>query len=87
MAPSDTLPPMKRRDSLVGRGVRLFLFAAIMLATAIYAAIAMHPVGAALVLGVFVPLRPERAARSWDALRVLFGVTWLALLALHVWSR
>lgn len=58
-----------------------------MLAAAGYAAWTVHPLGAALALGVFVPLRPERAARSWDALRVLFGLTWLALLVAQARAR
>ncbi len=60
---------------------------ALTLGAAVYAGVAIHPAGAALALGVLVPLRPERAARSWDALRVLFGATWLALLALHMRAR
>ena len=59
----------------------------LLLGAALYAAVMLHPVGAALALGVFVPMRPERASQSWDALRVLFGATWLALLALHVAHR
>ena len=43
-----------------------------MLAAAAYAALAIHPAGAALALGVFVRLRPEQAAKSWDALRGAF---------------
>ncbi len=85
--PSDRAAGVRTTAVVWGARTTSRVAKSIMLATAIYAAIAMHPVGAALVLGVFVPLRPERAARSWDALRVLFGVTWLALLALHVWSR
>jgi 4-hydroxybenzoate polyprenyltransferase len=59
----------------------------LLLGAAAYAAVMIHPVGLALALGVFVPLTPERAAKSWDALRVLFGTTWLALLALYAWRR
>lgn len=56
-----------------------------MLAAATYAAVVLHPAGALLALGVFVRIDPSRAARSWDALRVLFGCTWLLLLLLsHV---
>jgi len=54
-----------------------------MLAAAAYAAVMIHPAGAVLAVGVLVALRPERASRSWDALRVLFGATWLALLWLR----
>jgi len=53
-----------------------------MLAAAAYAAAMIHPAGLALALGVFVKLKPEQAAKSWDALRGLFGLTWLVLLVL-----
>jgi 4-hydroxybenzoate polyprenyltransferase len=40
--------------------------------------------GGVFLLALFVPLKAERAARSWDAFRVVFGVGWLVLLFAHV---
>jgi 4-hydroxybenzoate polyprenyltransferase len=37
-------------------------------------------VGPALLLGVFVPVAPDRAERSWDILRAIFGIAWIAVL-------
>jgi len=55
----------------------------LVVAAAAYAVAFLHRwVGLALLLGVFVPLSPARIDRSWDVLRALFGLTWLALLFL-----
>ena len=43
-------------------------------AAAAYAAIAVHPIGALLAAGVFARLDPGHANRSWDQLRMLFGL-------------
>lgn len=83
--PSDRAAGVRTTAVVWGARATSRLAKVLILASAIYAATMIHPAGMALALGVFVPLRPDRAARSWDALRVLFGLTWLALLALHAW--
>lgn len=60
---------------------------ALTVGAAVYAGAVIHPAGAVLALGALVPLRAGEVDRSWDKLRVLFGVTWLALLALHRLAR
>ncbi len=53
-----------------------------MLASAVYATLVLDRyVGPVLLLGLLPPLRTETAPRSWDLLRALFGLVWLALLA------
>jgi 4-hydroxybenzoate polyprenyltransferase len=81
--PSDRLAGVQTTAVVWGVKTTSRLAKLLLLGAAAYAAWRVHPVGAALALGVLVPLRPERASRSWDILRVLFGVTWLALL----WCR
>ena len=83
--PSDRAAGVRTTAVVWGARATSRLAKVLILASAIYAATMIHPAGMVLALGVFVPLRPDRAARSWDALRVLFGLTWLALLALHAW--
>jgi 4-hydroxybenzoate polyprenyltransferase len=56
---------------------------ALVLLAASYAAALLHPAGAVIALGALVPLGEDEVDRSWDKLRVLFGLTWLALLAAH----
>jgi len=45
------------------------------------AAAAPFPVAAALLVAAVLPLTPERADRTWDLCRLLFGAVWAALLA------
>jgi len=42
---------------------------------------AQFPVAAALLIAAVLPLTPERADRTWDLCRLLFGAVWAALLA------
>lgn len=50
--------------------------------SAVYATVFVHRyLGPVLVLAVFPRLDTEHASRSWDRLRVLFGGTWLAVMA------
>ena len=43
--------------------------------------------GILLALGLFVPLRSDRASRSWDSFRVIFGSAWLVALGRFAYSR
>jgi 4-hydroxybenzoate polyprenyltransferase len=48
---------------------------------AAYSAAFLHRwFGLALLLGVLVPLSAPHVSRSWDLLRIVFGLTWLAIL-------
>lgn len=48
----------------------------------LYTALFLHRfLGVLLLLGVFPSLTSATAERSWDRLRALFGLTWLAILA------
>lgn len=80
--PSDRAAGVRTTAVVFGHEAAARAARGLMVLAAGYAAVAIHPAGAVLALGVLVPLDPARAVRSWDALRVLFGVTWLALLAL-----
>lgn len=82
--PSDRPSGVRTTAVVLGPRATAFIARALMVAAALYASLFLHRfVGPVLALGVFVPLRVERVERSWDALRVLFGVTWLVLLALY----
>ena len=49
---------------------------------ALYATLVIHWVlGPLLFLALSPRLDPEHASRTWDRLRVLFGGTWLAMMA------
>jgi 4-hydroxybenzoate polyprenyltransferase len=54
---------------------------------AIYATVAVHRyLGPLLFLAVVPRLDTEHASRTWDRLRLLFGATWLAIMAHLYWS-
>ncbi len=82
--PSDRLAGVRTTAVVAGPKATTILAKVLMAASAAYAALFLHRyVGLALLLGILVPLGVERASRSWDALRVLFGLVWLSLLALY----
>ncbi|MEZ4393098.1 MAG: UbiA family prenyltransferase [Polyangiales bacterium] len=80
---SDRAADVRTTAVVLGARQTRLLARALTLAAAGYASLALHPVGAVLALGALVPLTPGEVDRSWDKLRALFGVTWLALLALR----
>lgn len=84
--PSDRAAGVRTTAVVLGPRATAVIARALIVAAALYAALLLHPVGAALALGALVPFDPERANASWDRLRALFGLTWLALLALLRWG-
>lgn len=70
---------------LLGSRGAAWLFRAIVAGTAAYGLLVVGaPVSLVLLVAVALPLTPERADRTWDLCRILFGLTWVAILAL-VW--
>jgi 4-hydroxybenzoate polyprenyltransferase len=83
--PSDRAAGVRTTAVVLGPRATAGIARALLVVAAVYAALLLHPIGAALALGALVPFDPERANASWDRLRALFGLTWLALLALLRW--
>lgn len=81
--PTDRAAGVRTTAVVLGVQKTALVARALMVASAVYAAWFVNPVGALFLAGVFVPLDPARATRSWDRLRVIFGLTWLAMLAVH----
>lgn len=79
--PTDKTAGVRTTAVVLGLAPTAAIARATMLLSALYATVVVSPLGMLFALGVFVPLDQENAARSWDRLRVLFGFTWLALLA------
>lgn len=84
--PSDRAAHVRTTAVVLGPRATAVIARGLIVASALYAAALLHPIGAALALGAFVAFDPERANASWDRLRALFGLTWLALLALLRWA-
>ncbi len=80
--PSDRAAHVRTTAVVCGPRATAVIARGLLVVAAVYAALLLHPIGAVLVLGAFVPFDPARANASWDRLRALFGLTWLALLAL-----
>jgi len=79
--PSDRQAGLRTTGTVLGVKGATWLFRMLALGTGAYAVGGLGSVaGYALVLGVVLPLDPERASRSWDLARGLFGAVWLALL-------
>jgi 4-hydroxybenzoate polyprenyltransferase len=80
--PSDRAAGLRTTAVALGVPATAWIARATIVAAAAYACLFLHRwIGLALLLGAFVPLDPPRAARSWDVLRAVFGLAWLALLA------
>lgn len=84
--PSDRAANVRTTAVALGPGATAVIARGLIVASAVYAAVLLHPIGAVLALGALVPFDPARANASWDRLRALFGLTWLALLALLRWA-
>jgi 4-hydroxybenzoate polyprenyltransferase len=81
--PADRAAGIVTTGVLVGARGAAWVFRALVLAAAAYGGLVLHtPIPAVLLLTALLPLTPERADRTWDLCRVLFGVVWVALLAL-----
>lgn len=78
---TDRLAGVRTTAVVLGSAAASWLGRLLILLAAAYAATFLHRwVGLALLLGVLVPLTPARARSSWDLLRALFGLGWLAIL-------
>lgn len=85
--PSDKPSGVRTTAVVFGPRATAWVARLLMVASAAYASLFLHRfVGPVLLLGVLVPLKVERATRSWDALRLLFGLSWLVLLGLYYFS-
>jgi 4-hydroxybenzoate polyprenyltransferase len=82
--PSDRAAGVRTTAVLVGERGTVLIARILILAAAGYAVLLLHKlIGLALLLAVFVPLSAANAMRSWDVLRGIFGISWLALLAAY----
>jgi len=79
--PSDRAAGLRTTAVVFGPAASAWIARGLVVLSAAYAALLLHRwIGLALLLGAAVPLDPDRAPRSWDLLRAVFGLTWLALL-------
>lgn len=84
---SDREAGIRTTAVVMGPAAAAWLARLLMVASAAYGAALLHRwLGLALLLGCFVPLSPERASSSWDLLRLLFGLVWLAILVMFYLS-
>ncbi len=82
---SDRAAGVRTTAAVLGAARAALLARALIVGSAAYAALLLHRyVGLVLLGALAVPLAPARIERSWDTLRVLFGITWLVLLAAYV---
>jgi 4-hydroxybenzoate polyprenyltransferase len=80
---SDREAGVRTTAVVLGVAATSWIARVLIVSAAAYACLLLHRfAGALLLLALPTPLGPSRITRSWDVLRVVFGVTWLALLAL-----
>jgi 4-hydroxybenzoate polyprenyltransferase len=80
--PTDRAAGVRTTAVAIGVGATAWITRAMIVASAAYATLLLHRwLGLALLLGLSTTFTTEAAERSWDRLRVLFGLTWLAILA------
>ena len=79
--PEDRAQGVRTTAVLLGATRAAWIFRLIMVCAAIYGVLLLKSwIPAGLVLTLALPLSPERAARSWDLVRLVGGVVWLGLL-------
>jgi 4-hydroxybenzoate polyprenyltransferase len=79
--PADRAAGLRTTGTVLGTTGSRWLFRLLALGTGAYAVVLLHSWAAlALVLALLLPLSPERASRTWDLARALFGLVWIALL-------
>jgi 4-hydroxybenzoate polyprenyltransferase len=82
---SDRAAGVRTTAVALGPTATAWVARALVLAAAAYASLLLHRfAGAWLLLALFIPLGAARAARSWDAFRVVFGIGWLLLLGAYL---
>jgi 4-hydroxybenzoate polyprenyltransferase len=82
--PGDRVTNIVTTAILLGARGAAWLFRALVVASAVYGGLLLFgrvPVAAALLVAAVLPLTPERADRTWDLCRLLFGAVWASLLA------
>lgn len=87
-APGDAEAGVTTTAVLLGARGAAWLFRGIVVLGAAYGLwVIGTPLTLALLPAAVFPLSPERASRTWDWCRILFGLTWLGLLVQTYLSR
>ncbi len=80
-APSDGRSGLRTSAVVLGIGPTVWIGRVLICAAVVYTFLMLQPIVAVgFLLALLVPLEERNAARSWDQLRVIFGLVWLALL-------
>ncbi len=80
--PTDRAAGVRTTAVAFGVGATALVTRLMIVVSAAYATLLLHRFfGVVLLLGLLTPYTTAAAERSWDRLRVLFGLTWLAILA------
>jgi 4-hydroxybenzoate polyprenyltransferase len=78
---SDRRAGLRTSAVVLGIGPTVWMGRMLMCAAAVFTFLMLNTIVAVgLLPALFVPLDERNAARSWDRLRVIFGLVWLALL-------
>lgn len=81
---SDQAAGVRTAAVVLGPTATAWIARALVVGAAAYASLFLSRwLGAVFLLGVFVPLVPGKADKSWDAFRAVFGLGWLALLGAY----
>lgn len=86
-APGDAQAGVTTTAVLLGARGAAWIFRGLVLATTVYVVLVVKSwLGLGLLLGLAFPLTPERASRTWDLARLVFGGVWGGLLV-HTFLR
>jgi len=81
---SDRRAGLRTTAVVLGIGPTVWIGRGLIFVAAAYTFLALNPIVAvALLLASLVPLDESNAVRSWDRLRIIFGLAWLTLLICH----
>ncbi len=83
-APSDRASGLRTTAVVLGPAAAAWMARILIMGAAAYAALLLHGyLGLLLLAAVPAPLDERRATRTWDLFRVVFGLTWIAILVAY----
>src|ERR1041385_156938 len=87
-ADEDAMEGVRTTGVVLGKKRTLLLARVLMIVSTAYAALVLHPIAAAVsALALVVPFSPDKVARYWTQVKLVYGIAWLVICALIFLQR
>lgn len=82
-ADEDVLEGVRTTGVVLGKARTLLLARVLMIVSTAYAALVLHPLAAAVsAVALVLPFSPDKVARYWTQVKLIYGIAWLVICAL-----